>query len=104
MTSSQRLPICCDDQDARFSRAFEVLNAGVAEHAFPGAAVAVTFGGEVVALRGCGRFTYDASSQDVTAATIWDLASVSKVVATTAAAMLLWERGTLDIEAPLVSF
>ena len=57
----------------------------------------------LVALKGLGQFTYDASSPAVQADTIFDLASVSKVVATTPMAMLLYERGQLDLEAPVVS-
>jgi CubicO group peptidase (beta-lactamase class C family) len=40
---------------------------------------------------------------EVTTATIFDLASVSKVVATTNMAMILYERGLLDLEAPVVA-
>jgi CubicO group peptidase (beta-lactamase class C family) len=103
MTASFQLPLRCDDQDVRFSSAFDVLNSAIAEHAFPGASVAVTLRGELVALRGFGHFIYEQSSTAISKNTIWDLASVSKVVATTAAAMLLWQRGQLDVEAPLVS-
>lgn len=54
-----------------------------------------------MAWRGLGRFTYAADSPEVTAETVFDLASVSKVVGTTALAMLLYERGLLDLEAPV---
>jgi serine-type D-Ala-D-Ala carboxypeptidase len=50
-----------------------------------------------------GRFTYDPASLAVTAESIFDLASVSKVVATTAMAMILYERGLLDLEAPVTA-
>jgi len=56
-----------------------------------------------VALRAFGRFTFDAASPEVTPETIFDLASVSKVVATTTMAALLYERGLLDLEMPLTS-
>jgi serine-type D-Ala-D-Ala carboxypeptidase len=90
------------DQDTRFARAFAVLQEGIAQRAFPGAAVSIVFRGELVALKGLGRFTYDAASPAVAAETILDLASVTKVVATTPAAMLLYERGELDLDAPVV--
>ncbi len=79
----------------------EVLAQGIADHAFPGASAAVVAGGKLVALRGMGRFTYDAGSPEITAETIFDLASVSKVVGTTAMAMLLYERGHLDLDVPV---
>ena len=82
-----------------FATAFDVLRRALAEHAFPGAAVAVTSRGKLVALGGIGRFTYEPDSPEVTPETIYDLASVSKVMATTTAAMILYERGVLDLDA-----
>src|SRR5262249_17803909 len=64
----------------------------------PAASVSVTAVGKLVALKALGRFTYDAASPAVTIGTIFDLASVSKVVATTGMAMILYERGLLDLE------
>jgi CubicO group peptidase (beta-lactamase class C family) len=91
------------EQDAHFARAFSILQQAITERAFPGCAVSVLHRGRLVALKGVGRFTYDASSPTVQADTIFDLASVSKVVTTTPMAMLLYERGQLDLEAPVVS-
>ena len=88
-------------QDARFAPAFEILREGIRQRAFPGAAAAVTHRGRLVVLKGRGHFTYEKESPAVQADTVYDLASVSKVVATTAMAMLLYERGQLDLDAPL---
>jgi len=63
--------------------------------------VSIVHDGKLIALRAVGRFTYDAGSPEVTAETIFDLASVSKVVGTTAMAMLLYERGHLDLDVPV---
>ncbi|HEV2115317.1 MAG TPA: serine hydrolase domain-containing protein [Terriglobales bacterium] len=90
-------------QDERFARAFSVLQQAIAERAFPGCALSVLHHGKLVALKGLGRFTYEPNSPVVQADTIFDLASVSKVVATTPMAMLLYERGQLDLEAPVAS-
>ncbi len=90
-----------DQQDARFSRAFELLVNAVSARAFPAAATAVTHAGNLVVLKGLGRFTFDSDSPAVSPDTIFDLASVSKVVATTAMAMILYERGDLDLEMPV---
>lgn len=49
-----------------------------------------------------GRFTYEADAHAVETKTIFDLASVTKVLGTTAAAMVLYERGLLDLEVPVV--
>jgi len=88
-------------QEKQFARAFSVIRDAIAQHAFPGAALAVTHRGALVASQGFGRFTYDEASPEVRADTIFDLASVSKAVATTTLAMLLYERGKLSLEEPL---
>jgi len=90
------------EQDGLFSQAFEVLQRAIADRAFPGASVAVTHCGRLVALKALGRFTYDESCQRVDAESIFDLASVSKAVATSSMAMILYERGLLDLDAPVV--
>jgi serine-type D-Ala-D-Ala carboxypeptidase len=74
------------------------LQSGIEQRAFPGASVAITHRGKVVALHGLGRFTYDRDSSAVTPLTIYDLASVTKVVATTTACMILYERGIFHLE------
>lgn len=84
-----------------FGPAYQVLEAAIAAHAFPGCAFGVLSGGRVVLRDGLGRFTYDERSRAVHGETIYDLASLTKVVATTAIAMLLEQRGQLDIETPL---
>jgi CubicO group peptidase (beta-lactamase class C family) len=90
-------------QDDRFSSAFAILEKAIAGRAFPACSIAVTFRGELVAHKAVGRFTYDLASPEVTTASIFDLASLTKVIATTAMAMLLYERGLLDLEAPVTA-
>ena len=48
-----------------------------------------------------GRFTYEEDAPVVTRETVYDVASLTKVAATTAMAMLLHQRGQIDLEAPL---
>jgi len=85
----------------RFADACRVLEDAIIERAFPGCAFGVLAKGEIVLLDARGRFTYDQDSPQVSARTVFDLASVSKVVATTAVAMLLYQRGQLDLDAKL---
>jgi serine-type D-Ala-D-Ala carboxypeptidase len=85
-------------QDERFKRAFELLQAGIEQKAFPGASVAIAERGKLVALKGLGRFTYDNKAPIVTPQTVYDLASLTKVLATTTACMILHERGELGLE------
>jgi CubicO group peptidase (beta-lactamase class C family) len=89
-------------QDEQFQRAFAVLRSGIGQRAFPGAAVAITHQGKLIAHKGLGHFTYDATSPAVTAGTIYDLASVTKVIATTAACMVLYDRGLFKLDQRIV--
>ena len=98
------LPSAFDLQDKQFSRAFAVLREAIEQRAFPAAAIAVTHRGSLIALQGFGRFTYEDDAPPVQPDTIFDLASVTKVVATTAVAMLLHERGQLPLDIPLGHF
>jgi len=85
----------------RFAAAREVLREAIAVHAFPGCAFGVLAGGEVVAAEALGRFTYDDDAAAVKAETVFDVASITKVAATTAVAMLLHQRGQLELDTPL---
>ncbi len=86
------------EQESRFARAFMLTRIAIRRRAFPGAALAVVHRGSLIAWRGFGCFTYERNSPTVESDTIFDLASVTKVVATTAMAMLLYERGALDLD------
>ena len=91
------------NQDTVFQKPFDLLRKAIAERAFPAASVAVTCAGKLVCLKAFGHFTYEADTPETTTASIFDLASLTKIVATTAMAMLLYERGLLDLEMPVVS-
>lgn len=84
----------------QFPAAHTVLTAAIRDRAFPGAAFGVWLRGQVIAIESVGCFTYESDSPAVQPQTIFDMASVTKVMATTAMAMLLWERGQLDLDEP----
>ena len=92
-----------DQQDILFRGAFDLLEHAIEAQAFPGCSLAVTHQGALVAQKALGRFTYEPSSPAVETDSLFDLASVTKVVATTAMAMILYERGVLDLEAPVTA-
>ena len=86
---------------SRFASAYRVLEEAIAARAFPGCAFGVFAGGEGFLKDALGRFTYEPESPAVTVETRFDVASLTKVVGTTAAAMLLVQRGQIDLETPL---
>jgi CubicO group peptidase (beta-lactamase class C family) len=90
-------------QDERFRAAFTILEKAIAVHAFPGCALSVTHRGELIANKAIGNFTYDPGAPAIETESIFDLASISKVIATAAMAMILYERGILDLETPVAA-
>ena len=88
-------------QQTRFAAVYRVLADAVAARAFPGCAFGVLADGDVVLQDALGRFTYKEGSPAVTAETVFDVASLTKVVATTAETMLLTQRGQLDLDTSL---
>ncbi len=83
---------------SRFAAVYRVLEEAIAAHAFPGCAFGVLSKSEIVLLDSLGHFTYEEASPAVTPQTIYDIASITKVMATTATAMLLHQRGLLSLE------
>lgn len=79
------------------------LASGVRDRVFPGGAWAVG-GQDWVETGFAGRFRYEADSSEVTAATRYDLASLTKVIATTSVTMLLSEQGELDMLSPVSKY
>src|SRR5262249_8691874 len=65
--------------------------------------LAVAHQGKLVAGRGLGHFTYDQGAPRVEAQTIYDLASLTKVLVTTAICMRLHELGSFHLDQNLVA-
>jgi CubicO group peptidase (beta-lactamase class C family) len=77
-----------------------VVNRGLKAGGFPGAAVVVGRRGAAVFQKGFGRTGWSESSASVSAdRTLYDLASLTKVVGTATAAMILFDEGRLDLDA-----
>jgi len=117
LTTIPTLVPAFDHQDEVFQDAFQILWQAIAQRAFPAASVAVTHAGKLVARKSLGHFVYEDaagapplsrsvqqggdSTSDVAPFTLFDLASLTKPVATTTMAMILYERGLLELDAPI---
>jgi serine-type D-Ala-D-Ala carboxypeptidase len=101
MTAAASIPDPEPHGRPRLAAAHAVLEDAVRDRAFPGCAYGILLNGEVAALNAVGQFTYDAPAPPVTPSTVYDLASLTKVIVTTAAAMLLYDRGVLSLDTPL---
>jgi beta-N-acetylhexosaminidase len=89
--------------EAQLQPAFDVVEATIKDKAFPGATLAVGYRGKV-SLHAFGKLTYDAKSPEVALHTMYDIASLTKVVATTTLVAKLAEGDfpvPIDLDAPV---
>jgi beta-N-acetylhexosaminidase len=79
-------PMTLQPMDARgegqLRPAYEVIEQAIADKAFPGATLAVGFRGKV-AIHAFGKLSYDAKAAAVKPSTMYDIASLTKVLVTT---------------------
>ncbi|MCH7955580.1 MAG: serine hydrolase, partial [Candidatus Marinimicrobia bacterium] len=90
--------------DDQFEDAYGVINAAIADSIFPGAQLTILRRGEIVGSKSFGRQTYDPSSPEITSETMYDIASLTKIIATTVVAMNLWEKKKIVLDIPLKSY
>jgi len=81
-----------------------IVEQALLEGAGSGAAVAVARYGRLVHQKGYGRTQTGPAGAPVTDSTLFDLASLTKVVATTTAAMILEEEGRLQLDRPVAFY
>jgi CubicO group peptidase (beta-lactamase class C family) len=81
-----------------------IVQEAVAARAFPGGVLAVGREGSLAHLRAFGRLSYDPGAAEVANDTIYDLASLTKVVVTTTLSMMLVDEGRLDLDARVHAF
>ncbi len=78
---------------------------GIQRGAYPGAALVIGRRDTILFAKAYGRLTWSPRSPtpDVDS-TLWDVASLTKVIATTTALMLLVERGRVSLDSPVVHY
>lgn len=88
-------------KQAQMSNAIDsIVQDAIRQQAIPGAVVLVAKDGKIVFERAYGYLTYD-STEPVYQETIYDLASVTKIMATTVSVMKLYDEGKLDLQKTL---
>ena len=90
--------------DGFLSDAYDILLTAIEDSIFPGAQIAVIRNDTLLASRCFGRQTYSIDSPEVTTETIYDIASVTKVAATTITAMKLYEQNKIKLDIPVKSY
>ncbi|MCY3809171.1 MAG: serine hydrolase [Gemmatimonadetes bacterium] len=79
----------------------EHIVGALADSAASGAALAIIRRGRLARLRAYGRLDWDPAAPPVTPASLFDLASLTKVVGTTSAVVILAQRGLLELDDPV---
>ena len=77
------------------------MQAAVDNGVFPGAVLVVRYRGTTVCVKAAGRLSTIPQGPRVTAATVYDLASLTKPLATTTATLLLAQRQRIRLEEPI---
>ena len=78
-----------------------IANDAIAKGAMPGAVVLVAKNGKIAYHKAYGHYTYDAAAMETNPETIYDMASVTKICATTIAVMKLYDEGKIKLNAVL---
>ncbi len=89
---------------AKLRRVDSLVYAGLSDSAYSAAELAIVKDGKLVWDRAYGRYSYAAGSREINGNALFDLASVTKVVATTSAVMKLYEEGMLRLDDPVSKY
>jgi CubicO group peptidase (beta-lactamase class C family) len=81
-----------------FNNVDAIVNNAIEDSAFPGAVVLVGKDGKVILDKAFGHFTYDKNSPSVKLSTLFDLASLTKVISTTTFIMICYDRGLFKLD------
>ncbi len=101
--NSMKLDPAPEPVQKKLQPAFHILERAVEERAFPGGVLAIG-ADEKLLVYPLGRLNYSAKSPAVKTGTIYDVASLTKVIVTTTAAMMLVARQQIDLDAPVARY
>jgi CubicO group peptidase (beta-lactamase class C family) len=88
---------------ARFPEIDAAVNEAIAAHQLPGAVVHLERGGQAYE-RAYGKLSYEPDAAAVGTATLFDAASLTKVLATAPSVLKLAEEGRIDLDAKLTAY
>jgi uncharacterized protein YbbC (DUF1343 family)/CubicO group peptidase (beta-lactamase class C family) len=90
--------------DSRLAVLDPIINDAIAQQQIPGAVLVVGHDGRVVYRRAYGSRALEPRREAMTLDTVFDCASLTKVVATTTAVMQLWELGKFRMNDPVAKY
>jgi SSS family transporter len=106
VTASAQAPVpeALKPGDADFSAISTLVNAAIEKKQLPGAVVVVGHAGKVVFEKAYGNRALEPKVEPMTEDTIFDMASLTKVLVTTTAILQLYEQHKLDLDAPVARY
>jgi CubicO group peptidase (beta-lactamase class C family) len=87
-----------------FTQVDGIILSAIKDSAFPGSVVLISKNREVIYEKAFGHLTYDDTSANVTLNTIYDIASLTKVIATTTAAMICYDKKLFSLDDPVAKY
>ena len=87
-----------------FTQIDEIILSAINDSAFPGGVVLVSKDRKIIYEKAFGHLTYNDTSAAVTKNTIYDIASLTKVIATTTAAMICYDKNLFSLEDPVAKY
>jgi uncharacterized protein YbbC (DUF1343 family)/CubicO group peptidase (beta-lactamase class C family) len=90
--------------DSRLTTLDPIINDAIAQQQIPGAVLIVGHDGQIVYRKAYGSRALVPGREAMTLDTVFDCASLTKVVATTTAIMQLWERGKFRMSDPVAKY
>jgi beta-N-acetylhexosaminidase len=91
------------DMAVRLKPAFDEMDQAISDGAIPGGVLAVGLRDQLI-VRPFGKLTRDAKSPAVKANTLYDMASLTKVIVTTTSVMMLVQQKRLDLDTPVIRY
>src|SRR5688572_27025919 len=98
------LPAVCRADDDRFARIEPVVKEAIQRRDIPGAVVGVLHRGEVVYRKAFGNRAVQPAAEPMTIDTVFDLASLTKPLATATSVMKLVEQGKLKVDEKVATY
>jgi uncharacterized protein YbbC (DUF1343 family)/CubicO group peptidase (beta-lactamase class C family) len=90
--------------DSRLAVLDPVINDAIAQQQIPGAVLIIGHDGKVVYRKSYGNRALEPRREEMTLETVFDCASLTKVLATTTAIMQLWEQGKFRMNDPVAKY
>ena len=96
--ASKRGSMNSGDMDIDFESVRKVIQRSIHDSAFPSACLGVIWKGKILTQEAFGTMTYSPSSAKTTIESVYDMASLTKVLATTTCLMKLYDEGKIKLD------